>query len=189
MGGVLFKKVATIARLRKRDFMQPDKVPRTYDQRPFQLDGRMDLSIEFNGTTMTTPVYIKMDAHDQLLLSEGVCRQLGIVTTTQASNDGEEEGSNQPANTTPLDATSQDVQRSSGNSPPDQDHEAVVPTVRINLLQSTHILPHQSKVVEVALCDGHDASGSFFLESSTRDSGLQVDPSLLQVQACPGSHF
>ena len=44
MGGVLFKKVATIARLRKRDFMQPDKVPRTYDQRPFQLDGRMDLS-------------------------------------------------------------------------------------------------------------------------------------------------
>ena len=65
MAGVLFKKVATIARLRKRHFMQPDKVPRTYDQRPAdQLDGRMDLSVEFNVTTMTTPVYIKMDAHD-----------------------------------------------------------------------------------------------------------------------------
>ena len=58
----------------------------------------------------------------------------------------------------------------------------MVPTIRINLLQSTHILAHQSKVVEVALCDGHNASGSFFLESSTRDSGLQVDPSLLQVE-------
>ena len=28
---------------------------------------------------MKTMVYIKMDASDQLLLSEGVCRQLGIV--------------------------------------------------------------------------------------------------------------
>ena len=29
---------------------------------------------------MKTPVYIKMDAKEQLLLSEGVCRQLGVVT-------------------------------------------------------------------------------------------------------------
>ena len=29
---------------------------------------------------MKTPVYVKMDAKEQLLLSEGVCRQLGIVT-------------------------------------------------------------------------------------------------------------
>ena len=28
---------------------------------------------------MVTPVYVKMDAHDQLLLSEGVCLQLDIV--------------------------------------------------------------------------------------------------------------
>ena len=144
MGGILFKKVATIARLRKRDFMQPDKVPRTYDQRPFQLDGWMDLSVEFNGTTMTTPVYIKMDAHDQLLLSEGVCRQLGIVhyhPSVERWRGGGKKRAHQPANITPPDATSQDVQRSSGNSPPDQDHEAVVRTIRINLLQSTHILP------------------------------------------------
>ena len=32
---------------------------------------------------MQTLVYIKMDAPDQLLLSEGVCRQLGIVTYHQ----------------------------------------------------------------------------------------------------------
>ena len=39
----------------------------------------MDLDVTFNGKTMRTPIYIKMDAHDQLLLSEGVCRQLGII--------------------------------------------------------------------------------------------------------------
>lgn len=29
---------------------------------------------------MRTPIYLKMDAPDQLLLSEGVCRQLDILT-------------------------------------------------------------------------------------------------------------
>ena len=30
MGGDLFNKVATAARLRKKDFKEPDRVPRTY---------------------------------------------------------------------------------------------------------------------------------------------------------------
>ena len=79
IGGSLFKKVATVARLKKKNFKKADRVPRTYDQQPFRLDGRMDLDVAFGGTQMTTPVYIKVDAHDQLLLSEGVCRQLGIL--------------------------------------------------------------------------------------------------------------
>ena len=80
MGGELFKKVAAAARLKKRDFQAPDKVPRTYDQQPFTVDGRMDLNVTFDDKTMKTPVYLKMDAHDQLHLSEGVCRQLGIIS-------------------------------------------------------------------------------------------------------------
>jgi len=78
MGGELFKKVAAVARLRKKDFKPPDKTPYTYDNQPFQLDGRIDLDIVFDGKTMCTPVYVKMDSPDPLLLSEGVCRQLGI---------------------------------------------------------------------------------------------------------------
>lgn len=79
MGGKLFQKVATAARLKKRDLKKPDKTPRNYDQSPFTLDGCMDLDVTFDGKTMTTPVYIKCDAHEQLLLSEGVCRQLGML--------------------------------------------------------------------------------------------------------------
>lgn len=45
----------------------------------FKLDGRMELKVEFGDKTMKTVVYIKMDAREQLLLSEGVCRQLGLV--------------------------------------------------------------------------------------------------------------
>ena len=79
IGGGLFKKVATAARLRKKDFKKSDRIPRTYDRKPFELHGRMDLEISFDGKSLRTPIYIKMDAHDQLLLAEGVCSQLGIV--------------------------------------------------------------------------------------------------------------
>ena len=76
----LFKNIAATAKLQKKAFKQPDKVPYTYDQKPFTLDGRVDLDISFDGRTMRTPVYVKMDAKDQLLLSEGVCNQLRIIT-------------------------------------------------------------------------------------------------------------
>lgn len=39
----------------------------------------MDLDIAFGENTMRIPVYIKTDTHDQLLLSEGVYRQLSIL--------------------------------------------------------------------------------------------------------------
>ena len=38
------------------------------------------IKVSFKGKNMITPIYIKMDAKDQLLLSETVCRQLGIVS-------------------------------------------------------------------------------------------------------------
>lgn len=80
MGKELFKTVAAIARLRKQELKKADKVPRTFDQKPFLLDGRLDLDITFGGKTMRTPIYLKMDSREQLLLSEGVCKQLGIIS-------------------------------------------------------------------------------------------------------------
>ena len=68
-----------MARLKKKDFKEADKTPRNYDWQPFSL-GRMDLVMfTFNDTAIKTPVYIKMDGHDQLLLSQGICHQLGII--------------------------------------------------------------------------------------------------------------
>lgn len=43
MGAKLFRTVATAVRLRKRDFQRADRTPRTYDQKPFTLDGMMEL--------------------------------------------------------------------------------------------------------------------------------------------------
>ena len=80
VGGELFRKVAAVARLRKSQFQGPDKVPRTYDGRTFVLHGKIELDISFEGKTMKTAVYVKADAPDQLLLGEGVCRQLQIIS-------------------------------------------------------------------------------------------------------------
>ena len=80
MNAQLFQKVAAVARLKKRSFRKPDRVPFTYDQKPFALDGKVELDITFDDKTMSTGIYIKMDSPGPLLLSEGVCHQLGIIS-------------------------------------------------------------------------------------------------------------
>lgn len=104
-----------VARLKKSAFKKSDKIPYTYDQRPFSLDGKIELDITFDDQTMRTPVYVKMDAHDPLLLSEGVCHQLGIIS--YHTSVGAE---------TPL------------HDPPPQ---AVVPVVRVRLIQTLRLPP------------------------------------------------
>ena len=48
----------------QRDLQKADKTPKTYDQKVFTLDGRLVMSIEFDGKNLTTPVYLKMDSPD-----------------------------------------------------------------------------------------------------------------------------
>jgi len=69
-----------MARLKKRPLKKADKVSHTSEQREFKLDGHLDLDINFIFRTMNAVVYLKMDAHDDLLLSEGECHHLCIVT-------------------------------------------------------------------------------------------------------------
>lgn len=187
MGGALFRKVATVARLKKRDLKRPDKTPRNYDQTPFTLDGRMDLDITFEDRTMCTPVYIKTDAHEQLLLSEGVCRQLGILQyhssiepwrggrKTQARTSGR---SHPEKNT--RDVSKETTPTDDRHQPAEQAVE--VPTVRVNLVQSLNLLPHQGATVSVSLGPGSrlPESEPVLLEPSTCESFVHVDDSVLQ---------
>ena len=57
-----------------------DKAAFTYDHKPIRLDGKLELDIVFDDKAVQTPVYLKMNSTDQLLLSEGVCCLLGILT-------------------------------------------------------------------------------------------------------------
>jgi hypothetical protein len=158
IGGGLFRKVATTARLKKRDLKKPDRTPRTYDQQPFQLDGMMELDITFGDKTMHTPVYIKMDARDQLLLSEGVCRQLDILTYQQ-------------------------VWRGRKKKQPSTETQAQVPSVSVRLVQTVHVPPQQSALVKVQV-DGTDLRDqAVYLESDShleKETGLVLADALLR---------
>ena len=162
IGGDLFRRVATIARLRKWEFKKADKTPRTYDQKSFTLDSRMDLDLAFGDLTMRTPVYINMDAPDQLLLSEGVCRQLGIITYHP------------------------DIQKWRGGrkkQPPSAAVEkAKVPMVRVKFVQSIQLSPHQSAVMQVQVdtCGNDDPVHIEHDPYFEYETGLRVDDVLLQ---------
>ena len=192
MGGTLIRKVATVARLKKRDLKRPDKTLHNYDQTLFTLDGHMDLDICFGNKTMCTPVYIKADAHEQLLLSEGVCRQLGILeyhtsvepwrggrkqnqSATQANAPNRPEMSTRDGSwhTSHIDVQDQPAEQAVG-----------VPTVQVRLMRSLRLLLHQGASVSVQLKPGSKLKESegALLEPSTCESVVQVENSLNHVE-------
>ena len=183
IGGTLFKRVAAAARLKKRDLKKADKIPRTYDQQAFKLDGRMDLDVGFNGKVMNTPIYIKMDAHDQLLLSEGVCRQLGIISYHSEVERWRGGRKQAPQVGPPL--------HSSALPPkPTPKCEAHVPMVRVRLVQTVNLLPHQGAVVQVqADLDSNSMKTLLVMEPAELDCGALIDPIVLRPAEEGAAHL
>ncbi|KAL5503167.1 hypothetical protein EMCRGX_G010075 [Ephydatia muelleri] len=149
IGSSLFKRVAAVARLKKGSLMTADKTPRTYNQKTFSLDGRIDLELSFEDKSMKTPVYLKNDAHDQLLLSEGVCRQLGIITYHHLAEPWR--GSKKA-----------DTRKSKDHAVTD----AKVPRVVVNLVQSLHLPSYKTVVVPVQVSECTSLGAVLFEENS-----------------------
>ena len=109
---------------------------------------------------MRTPIYFKMDAPEQLLLSEGVCRQLGIITYHTEVQPVERGKADKP---TKISKTAKD-----GN--------CVVPTVRVRLVKDVRILPNESLTTQIKL------KGE--MPISTQPMIVEADPALLQDGKC-----
>ena len=122
----------------------------------------MNLDVPFNETAVKTPIYIRVDAHDQLLLSEGICHLLGI-TSYHPDVEVWRGGKLKNKKTTPA-----------------QKATAQVPTVCVRLLQTTHVPPHQSAMVAVQVDKHH--RGPLVLESDSgleESTGLFIDTALI----------
>ena len=122
MGAEIFKRIAAVAKLRKRNLKPANKTPRTYDYKTFRVDGRFDLDITFQDKTIKTPIYLKMDAKEQLLLSERVCHQLGIVSYHPQVTPGDTRM---------------------------EDSTGYVPTVRVQLVQTVKLGPQRNVMAQV----------------------------------------
>ena len=168
IGKDLLQTIAAVGKLRKRDCKKPDKVPRTYDRKPFTLHGMLELEISFAERKMMTTVYIKMDTCDQLLLSEGVCGQLGIIhyhPSVWPSSNKQQEG--------------EETRRSTKQQLPKD--TAIVPTVRVQLLRSVAVPPLQRLAVEVKI-DSEDVCRPLMLEPQQTVKRILIEPSLLNAQ-------
>ena len=77
--GDLFYQIIPESGLKVESLKPAEQKACTYDQKPITLDGRMDMKVSFGDKTIIATVYVKLVAPDQLLLSESVCRHLGIV--------------------------------------------------------------------------------------------------------------
>ena len=114
------------------------------------------IDIEFQGKTMRTPVYVKMDAPEQLLLSEGVCRQLGVITYHTEVQPKERVKADKPTRV----------------SKTTKEDDCVVPTVRVRLVKDVRILPNECLTTQVKL-EGE-------IKTSTQSMIIEADPALLQ---------
>ena len=75
----LFKNIVDAAQLSSETFKPANKQACAYSGQPISLDGQMDVTISFESHNIKTIIYVKLQAPDQLLLSESVCREFGIV--------------------------------------------------------------------------------------------------------------
>ena len=127
----------------------------------FVLHGYLNLDISFGDKTIETRVYIKMDAHNELLLSEGVCRQLGIISYHP---DVKVKGSPQP--------------KVNG-----EEQSATIPTIRVHLLQSVRVPAGCSTIVPVQLKGGSLTCKPMRMERDPaveESIGLRLEDALLQ---------
>ena len=131
-------------------------------------------------------------AHEQLLLSEGVCRQLSILqyhTSVEPWRGGKKQNQSTTSSTVPSHSeksTCDGSKKTSHTDAQDQSAEqtAGVPTVQVRLAQSLQLLPHQGASVSVEFEPDHQPKGTegLLLEPSTCESLIQVDDSLLQIE-------
>ena len=105
-----------------------------------------------------------MNTHDPLLSSEGVCRQLGILKYHP-------------------DVKPREEMPGLEDSKSDSATEVAVPIVRVQLVESTEVLPQQSTAVSVKLDGCRGSTGPWVLEPDLElgMSGLCMEPSFLEV--------
>ena len=125
----------------------------------------MELAIAFGDKKKSTQVYIKLDAADQLLLSEGVCRLLDIVTYHPAVEKWQGGSKTNELTQTTID------------SPAEQ---AIVPIIKVSAIKSVHILPHQGIVVPVEVT-GIENMDTAWLVKPDNIEGVEVEQALLSL--------
>ena len=117
-----------------------------------------------------------MDLSTPLLLSEGVCRQLGILSYHSSISVAKQNGD--PSST----ENSLTQESANADSPPEVSAQASVPMVRVALVQSVKLLPRQTSQVKVQLL-AVTSGGPLLVEASSEleSQGVYIEEGLVQA--------
>lgn len=129
----------------------------------------------WNSPLMNAAVYVKMDAAEELQLSEGVCRQLCIVSYHSGVEPGNVSSNLiQTIETEAVDAVS-------GNS--HKDDTCVVPTVRVRLVNPVRIPSDHVAIVEVKVEESDPGESNlpllFEANPDLQDSSVSISDCIL----------
>ena len=155
IGGSLFKRT-TVAKLRKQDFQKVDRTLRTYDQKPFSLDGRIDL---FADKRCEPPSTSKWTLTISCFCRRASAGSLGLLRRTVG-----------------------EVAKVARRRKllPNLKKRPLPQQVRVSLVQSEHFLPHQSRMVEVKTDSTRIHDGGCVLFEPTSEDGVAVmEPALI----------
>ena len=100
-----------------------------------------------------------MDSPDDLLLSESVCRQLGIIQ---------------------YHSEVRPVRESQKMEPSKPASSGTVPLVKVSLVRSVHLLPHQSIVAQVQCAQVNVSCLVEQSEAFSQETGIHLEPTLME---------
>ena len=165
ISGELFKNDVVAAQLSSEAFKRANK---TYSGQPIALDGQMDVTISFESHDIRTTIYVKLQAPDQLLLSESVCRELGIVKYHSL-----------------VDSVESEVMEGSDLRQESSNNKSENTTAKVKMIRTVRIPANHAAVVPIQVVDKTDEideTGLLLLEPNpVLGEALSIDNFLVQL--------
>ena len=129
------------------------------------MDAQIDVTISFESHYIRTTIYVKLQAPDQVLLSESVCRELGIVSLVHSVESEVMEGS--------------DLRQENSNNKSENT------TAKIKMIPTVRIPANHPAVVPIQVFDKTDEideTGLLLLEPNpVLNEALSIDNFLAQL--------
>ena len=168
INGKLFKNVVDAAQLSSEAFKPANKQACAYSGQPIALDGQMDVTISFESHDIRTTIYVKLQAPDQLLLSESVCRELSIVKYHSLVHSVESE-----------------VMEGSGLRQENSNNKSENTIAKVKMIRTVRIPANHAAVVPIQVVDKTDEideTGLLLLEPNpVLGEALSIDNFLVQL--------
>ena len=167
ISGELFENIVDAVQLSSETFKPANKQACAYNGQTISLDDQMDVTISFESHNIKTITYVKLQAPDQLLLSESVCQELDIVKYHSLVDSAESEVMEE--------SHSRQKEKENGNK-----SENTI--AKVKMIHTVRIPANHAAVVPIQVVDETDETDFLLLEPNpVLGEALSIDNFLVQL--------